>query len=195
MSDSFSIHEVGGAELALHYPDRGLIPDVNWHKAILAASKKKSGWRRVFEKSERFIAVLSSNGDGLRIFVALDKFATFIPWTELTVSAERSTPGTMVRLQTAAEPSVELHFHLDDNAADALFSGVMLPLPKREPPGRLSWPKPWAVGALIGVMLGAAGLLAVVNLSWINRTIAAVVASVVIWSLWNAFRSLLEEDH
>jgi hypothetical protein len=66
MSDYYSIQEVGGAELARHYPDRGVIPDFEYHKAVLA------------------------------------------------------------------------------------------PLPRRFPPGRMYWPKPWAIGVLVGFMLAAA---------------------------------------
>src|SRR5262249_29223298 len=89
----------------------------------------------------------------------------FVPWPEVSVSAERSTPGTVVRLHTAAVSDVSLEFHLDDVAGDALFCGVMQPLPQRDPPGRIYWPKPWAVGLLIFVMLAAAGVLAVLQLS------------------------------
>src|SRR5262245_34746787 len=112
MSDYYSIQEVGGAELARHYPDRGLIPDAPWHKAILTAATKASGWRRLFQKSEHFIAVLSADAGGLRILVSLDDFGVYVPWSEVSVSAERSTPGSVVRLQTAAASSISLEFHL-----------------------------------------------------------------------------------
>src|SRR4051794_3595001 len=120
MSDSYSIEEVGGDELTRHYPDRGVISHADYHRAVLTAGKRAGGWGRLFAKSERFLAVLSADEDGLRVFVALDKFAVFIPWSELTVSAERATPGTVVRLQTAAVPGLDLELHLDDEAADAL---------------------------------------------------------------------------
>src|SRR5262249_21203041 len=35
----------------------------------------------------------------------------FVPWPEVSVSAERSTPGTVVRLHTAAVSDVSLEFH------------------------------------------------------------------------------------
>jgi hypothetical protein len=150
MSDYYSIQEVGGAELTWHYRDRGPIADSDYHRAMLVARKgAREGWRRLFAKRERFLAVLSANNHGLRVFVALDKFAVFIPWSQVTVSAERSTPGTIVRLQTAAVPLLDLTFHLDDAAADDLFESVMAPLPKRDPPGRIYCPKPWAVAAAV----------------------------------------------
>jgi hypothetical protein len=45
MSDYYSFQEVGGAELSRHYPDRGLIPDSDYHKAILKAGQTAHGWR------------------------------------------------------------------------------------------------------------------------------------------------------
>jgi hypothetical protein len=72
MSDRYSVQEVGGAEMAQHFPDRGVIVDSEYHRAFLTAGKQASGWRRLFNKSERFIAVLSANNDGLRVLVSLD---------------------------------------------------------------------------------------------------------------------------
>jgi hypothetical protein len=95
MSEYYSIQEVGGSELARHFPDCGILPDATWHRAVLTAGKKASGWRRLFQPSQRFIAVLSANSDGLRLFVALDNFALFIPWSEMSASGERSAPGTV----------------------------------------------------------------------------------------------------
>jgi hypothetical protein len=193
MSDYYSIREVGGEELARHYPDRGVIPDSDYHKAVLTAGRRAHGWRRLFAKSERFIAVLSANKDGLRVFVSLNRFAVFIPWSEVTVSGERSTPGTTVRLQTAAVPSMNLEFHLDDEAVDTLFAAVLAPLPQRSPPGRLYWPEPWAVGALIGFMLTAAIVLAVLKLHWLFSFAAAAILCVVMALVWHACRHLFEE--
>jgi hypothetical protein len=193
MSDYYSIQEVGGAELARHYPDRWVIPDSDYHKAVLAAGERAHAWRRLFAKSERFIAVLSANKEGLRVFVALDNFAVFIPWSEVTVSGERATPGTVVRLQTAAVPCMNLEFHLDDEAVDTLFAGVLAPLPRRFPPGRIYWPEPWAVGVLIGVMLAAAFVLAVLKLPWVVSVAAAGLLCVVISLVWHACRPILEE--
>jgi hypothetical protein len=144
MSDYFSIQEIGGTELAQHYPDRGLIPDSNWYKAILTVKKDAGGFWGIFRNVESFIAVLSANTDGLRIFVSLDKPAIFIPWSDVSVAAERSRPATAVRLRTAAVPFINLEFHLDDTAADALFRGIIEPLPQRDPPGSLLWLEPWA---------------------------------------------------
>jgi hypothetical protein len=194
MSDSYSIQEIGGAELARHYPDRGLISHSDYHRAFLTAGMRAGGWRRWFAKYERFLAVLSADGDGLRVFVALDKFAVFIPWTEISISAERSVPGTVVRLQTAALPSLEFEFHLDDAATDALFRGVMAPLPKHEPPGRIYWPKPWAMGLLVGLMLATGIGLALLRLPWITQVGAAVLLCVAISIFWHACRPIFEEE-
>jgi hypothetical protein len=193
VSDYYSIQEVGGAELARHYPDRGVISDSDYHKAVLTAGEQARGWRRLFAKSERFIAVLSANKDGLRVFVSLDNYAIFIPWSEVTVSGERATPGTVVRLHTTAAPSVDLEFHLDDEAVDTLFANVLPPLPRRFPPGRLYWPKPWAVGVLIGAMLAAAVVLAVLKLHWLVSVEAAATLCVVITLVWHACRPIFEE--
>jgi hypothetical protein len=194
MSDHYSVQEVGGAELAEHFPDRGVIPDSKYHRAVLTAAIQASGWRRLFAKSERFIAVLSANRDGLRVLVSLDNFATFIPWSEMAVSAERSESGTIVRLQLAAVSAVNLELHLNDTAADAVFSGIIPPLPRRDPPGRLYWPRPWAVGALVAVMLAVAGVLALLQLSWITHVVAVVIVAVVLSFLLALGRPLLEED-
>jgi hypothetical protein len=194
MSDYYSVQEVGGAELAQHFPDRGVIPDADYHKAILTAAKQASGWRRLFKKSERFIAVLSANRDGLRMLVSLDNFAIFIPWSEMTVFAERSKPGTIVRLQPAAVSAVNLELHLDDTAADGIFSGIIPPLPRRDPPRRLFWPRPWAAGALVAVMLAVAGVLALLQLSWIAHVVAVVIVAVSLSFLWALGRPILEED-
>jgi hypothetical protein len=193
MSDSYSIQEVGGAELAQHYPDRGVISHSDYHRAFLTAGKRANGWRRLFAKCERFLAVLSADEDGLRVFVALDKFAVFIPWSEITVSAERSTPGTVVRLQTAAVPCLDLELHLDDDAADTLFKGVMEPLPTRDPPGRIYWPRPWAVGVLVGLMLATAIGLALLQLPWLTQVAAVAILSVAISIVWHVCRPLFEE--
>jgi hypothetical protein len=194
MSDYYSVQQVGGAELAQRFPDRGVISDSEYHKALLTAAKKATGWRRLFNKSERFIAVLSANKVGLRVLVSRDNFAIFIPWSEMAVSAERSSPGTIVRLQSAAVSAVNLEFHLDDTAADGIFYGIIPPLPRRDPPGCLYWPKPWAVGALIGVMLAAAGVLALLQLSWIARVVSAILVAVILSFLWGLGRPILEED-
>lgn len=194
MSDYYSIQDVGGAELARHYPDRGIIPDAEWHRAVLTAGQQASGWRRLFAKSERFIAILSANQDGLRVFVSLNNFTVFIPWSELSGSGERSMPGTVVRLTTAALPSMSLVFHLDDEAADAIFANVIAPLPRRSPPERLHWPKPWAVGVLVGFMLATATVLAILKLDWLISFAIVCALSVVISLLWHGCRPLFEEN-
>jgi hypothetical protein len=194
MSDYYTIQDVGGADLARHYPDRGVISDSDYHRAVLVAGQEASGWRRLFAKSERFIAVLSANKDGLRIFVSLNNFAAFVPWSELTASGERATPGTVVRLKTSAVPCMYLIFHLNDEAADSIFAGVVAPLPQRLPPGRLYWPKPWAFGALVGFMLAAAAVLAVLKLHWLVSVGVVCVLSVVISLVWHSCRSIIEED-
>jgi hypothetical protein len=138
-----SIQEMGGTDLVRHYPDRGLIPESNWYNAVLKGETKAGGWRDWLEALARgnqaFSAVVSANAEGLRVLVLLDRFAIFIPWSEASVSAERSWPATIVRVRTAAVPSLALVFHLDDGAADDLFREVVEPLPRRDPPRRLNW--------------------------------------------------------
>ena len=195
MSDYYRIQDVGGAELTRHYPDQGVIADSDWHRAILVARKgARVGWRRLFAKYERFLAVLSADKHGLRVFVALDKFAVFIPWPEITVSAERTTPGTIVRLQTSAVPLLDLEFHLDDAAADDLFKSVMAPLPKRDPPGRIYWPKPWATGVLVSLMLATAVGLVSLRLSWLAQVALAALLSFAICIFWRVCRPIFEAE-
>jgi hypothetical protein len=194
MSDAYSIQEVGGTELARHYPDRGILFDSDYHQAVLTAGQQAVGWRKLFARRERFLAVLSANREGLRVFVAFDRFAVFIPWSEIAVSAERSSPGTNVHVRTAALPSLAVDFHLDDFAADTLFKDVMPPLPQREPPGRLYWPKSWAVGVLLGLMFVTAGGLAWLQLSWDVQIAAAAVLSFAIAIFWYTCRPIFEEN-
>jgi len=194
MSDYYSIQQVGGAELARHYPDRGVIANSDYHRAFLAAREIATGWRRLFAKSERFITVLSADKEGLRMFVSLDNFAVFIPWSEMVVSGERSTPATVVRVQTVKVPNVSLEFYLDDAAADNLFSGVMAPLPRRDPPARIYWPKPWAVGVLVGFMLTTAVVLAVLKLNWFVMVAVVTLLSVLLTVMWHVCRPIFEEE-
>src|SRR5205814_8491961 len=99
-----------------------------------------------------------------------------------SVAAKRSTPATVMRLRTAAVPSVSLEMHLDDKAADELLlRGAMTPLPRRDPPCRLSWPKPWAVAALLVVMLAFAGVLGSLRLAVPVFVGATIAASVGMW--------------
>ena len=138
--------------------------------------------------------MLSANSEGLRLFVSLDKFAVFIPWSEVAVSGERSSPATTVRLKIAKVPDVSLEFHLDDAAADALFSGVMTPLPRRDPPGRIYWPKSWAVGVLVGSMIAAACVLAALRLSWLVHVVVGCILAVAIAVVWTVCRPVFEEE-
>jgi hypothetical protein len=193
MSEHYSIQEVGGTELVDQFPDCGLIPEANWHKAILTAGKEAHGWQRLFRKTERFISILSANDAGLRLVVTLDDFATFIPWSELNVTAERSMPGTAVCVRTAKVPLLLLEFHLDDTAADELFTSRIPPLPQRDPPGRIYWPKPWAVGLLITVMLAASFVLVWLHLSNVPLLIAGTATAIIIWLAWITWRPVFEE--
>ena len=122
MSDYYSIQEIGGAELARHYPDRGQIHDCHWYNATLQIESTSNGWRDWLKSlsvgNQGFIAVLSAGNDGLRVLVSLYEFAIFIPWADATVFAERGWPATVVRLKTIAVPSLTLVFNLDDAAAD-----------------------------------------------------------------------------
>jgi hypothetical protein len=193
MSDSYSIQDVGGEELARHYPDRGLIPDVPWHNAILTVAKHSRRFWGLFGKSERFIAVVSANADGLRILVASNKFVVFIPWSEVSVKAERSSPATVARLHTTAEPSVSLELHVDDAAADSLFDGVIQPLPQRNPPCRLRWPKRGAVMALLVITIAVGVVLGLSHISGTALVVATTVAALGIVLAWYACFPLIED--
>jgi hypothetical protein len=161
MSDYLSIQEIGGAELARHYPDRGLIPDSNWYNAVLHVELRAGGLRgwlnRLEVGSQAFGAVLSRNHDGLRVLICLWEFAIFIPWAEATVFAERRWAATLLRVGTVAIPSLVLEFNLDDVAADDLLRGVVEPLPLRLPPRRLAWwiADWWVAWAVLATGIGA----------------------------------------
>jgi hypothetical protein len=140
--DSYSIQELGGAELARHYPDQGLLPDSNWYNAIVRTEPQVKGflsWLGSLKHCKNFLAVLSASADGLRILVIADEFTIFIPWSQATVSAKRGWPATIVSLRTAAVPELTLRLHLDDAAADDLFQKVVSALPCRGPPRRMFW--------------------------------------------------------
>jgi hypothetical protein len=141
--DYSSIQDLGGADLARHYPDRGQIPESHWYNAVLKVETPAGGWlgrlKNLSRGNQAFGAVLSANTSGLRVVVLLDRFAIFIPWAEATVAAERGWPATVMRLTTAAVPSLDLVFHLNDDAADDLLRGVIPPLSRRHPPHRLAW--------------------------------------------------------
>jgi len=90
--ERYSIQDLGGTELARHYPDRGLIADSNWYNAVLRAEPEAGGvvsWLRSLKHCKGFWAVLSANAEGLRVLVASDQFVVFNPWGEATVSAAR----------------------------------------------------------------------------------------------------------
>jgi hypothetical protein len=140
--DNYTIQELGGAELARHYPDQGVLPDSNWYNAIVRLEPQVAGfvtWLRSFQYCSGFMAVLSASSEGLRIVVLADQFTLFIPWTETIVSSERGQAATIVHLKTAAVPSLTLLINVSDAAADDLFQKVVEPLPRREPARRLFW--------------------------------------------------------
>ena len=153
MSDYYSIQEVGGAELARHYPDRGVISDSNWYNAVLKVKTRVEGWWGWLRHlgNQTYGAVLSANSEGLRVLVALDNFTAFLPWSELSVSGERTLPATIIRLSPAAVPSLTLVCHLDDEAADDLLRHTGVQLHPRIPPRRLGWEldNPWLTGLLL----------------------------------------------
>jgi hypothetical protein len=162
--DGYNLAEIGGADLVRHYPDRGLLPSSAWHNAVLHLEPKTSGilgWLQgISIKSHGFLAVLSADAEGLRVLVNMEQVTVFIPWAEVTVSAERRTPATVVRLTTAAIPSLVLVFDLDDVAADELFSAIIPSLPARNPPRRLAWwlAEWWNVSIIVAVA-ASAGLI------------------------------------
>jgi hypothetical protein len=163
MSESYTIQELGGLELARHYPDIGPLSDASSHTSVLSTDPQVIGflgWLRSFRHCTSFWATLSANADGLRLAVAMDDFAVFIPWSEATVTARRGSPATVVRLRTPAMPSLDLVFNLDDEAADAFFRGIIPPLPRRDPPQHLFWwrDRPWIAGFVAAAAL-AVGLI------------------------------------
>jgi hypothetical protein len=193
--DGDSLLEIGGSDLAQHYPDRGLLLSSNWYNAILSVETEARGllgwWASLGSNS--FGAVLSADPGGLRVTVPGEQFAAFIPWPAATVSAARGSPATVVRLRAAAVPSLTLVFHLDDTAADDLFRGVIPPLPQRTPPRRLLRLRPWAAGGLVLVLLTAGGYLASLNLSGVAWFSAVVVAAVVVWLGLVSLKPFIEE--
>jgi hypothetical protein len=197
MTDSYSLCEIGGSELARHYTDRGPIPDSHWYDAILAVETDADGlWgklNRLSAATHRFGAVLSGNSEGLRIVVSSEQFAAFVPWSEAEVSAERGVPATVVRLRASAVGSACLVLHVDDAAADDLLRAVLGPLPRRDPPGRLLRLRPWALGVLVIAMLALARWLASLRLSWLEFVAAVVVASVLMVLGLAVLKPLIEE--
>jgi hypothetical protein len=159
MGDYYSLREIGGADLAKHYPDKGLLASSNWHNAVLHVEPKEtsvlSALSNLSIQSHGFLAVLSANTEGLRVVVALEQFVTFIPWSQATVSAERKLPATVICVETAAVPSLLLFFDLDDAAADDLLRGVIPPLPVRNPPRRLAWwlAEWWVIWIVVGAVV------------------------------------------
>jgi hypothetical protein len=157
----YDIAEIGGADLVRHYPDRGLLASSPWHNAVLHFEPKTSGilgwFQAVAIASHGFMAVLSADHEGLRVVVNLERFTVFIPWTEATVTAERSAPATVVRLTTAAIPWLTLVFSLDDAAADEIFHPVVPLLPTRNPPRRLAWwlAEWWIVSVFVVIAVSA----------------------------------------
>jgi hypothetical protein len=168
--ERYWIQELGGSELAAHYPDRGPPADSNSYNSALQTDPKVEGilsWLASFRHCNGFAAVLSANGVGLRVLVSRDDFAIFIPWKEAELSGERSWPATTIRLTTAAMPKLTLVFTLDDEAADALFRTVIPPLEQREPPQRLWWGPSWSLG-------------------WLVATVAAISAGLIGWLAFHA---------
>jgi hypothetical protein len=166
--ERYTIQELGGAELAAHYPDRGPPAETNSYNSVLQTDPKVEGilgWLASFRYCTSFAAVLSANAVGLRILVTMDDFAVFIPWEESEVSAERSWPATTVHLKTTALPKLTLVFTLDDEAADDLFRQVIPPLEQRDPPRALWWGPGWPLG-------------------WLVATVAAVSAGLIGWLAW-----------
>ena len=164
--DLLSIQELGGAELATHYPDRQQAADTRSHNCIVHTDPEVTGfisWLGSFEHHRGFGGVLSANGEGLRLLVSADRYAIFIPWNEMTVSAVRGWPATIVRLTTTAVPWLTLVLNLDDESADDLFGKIIPALPQREPPRQIWWgPRlsvRWVALIAIGISAGLIGWL------------------------------------
>jgi len=194
MSDYYSIQELGGDRLARAYPDRGAMANAPWAKAVLTVAVESRRLWRLFWKRERFIASISGNAEGLRVFVPLDNFTVFVPWSEVTVvGAERSRPATVVRLRTRAEPNVSLEMHLDDVAADRLFHGVMPALERREPPGRLAWPKPGAIAAFLAITLVVGLTTGLMHLDAVALVLANLALAIVLALIWLVCWPIIEK--
>jgi len=78
--------------------------------------------------------------------------------------------------------------------ADDLFKSVMAPLPKRDPPGRIYWPKPWATGVLVSLMLATAVGLVSLRLSWLAQVALAALLSFAICIFWRVCRPIFEAE-
>ena len=67
--------EIGGADFARHYPDRGQIHESYWYKAVLHIEPKVEGVVTCLPSlsiaTNGFVSVLSANSDGLRTLVSL----------------------------------------------------------------------------------------------------------------------------
>jgi hypothetical protein len=164
MSENYTIQDLGGALLAEYYPDCGPLLDSHSCNSILRTVPEVDGvwsWFGSLKHGSGFWAVLDANSEGVRVLVASDNFTIFIPWHEATVTAERSSPATIVRLNTVAVPTLDLVFRMDDEAADRLLQFVGQALPRREPPQRLLWwlDKPWQGILALAIGVGAALLM------------------------------------
>jgi hypothetical protein len=139
MSDYYSIQQVGGTELAERYPDRGLIADAKWHKAALTAGTKASGWRRLFRKSERFLAVLSANTHGLSVLVCMQadarggSVALGTPCRYFNVNPPRGRTSTLPPVSRQGDP-------LGISAAASMLSAWTIEFRRQHPGPAAFWP-------------------------------------------------------
>ena len=166
--ERYSIQDLGGDELARHYPDRGPLAESNWYNAVVQTAPRVDGfgsWLRGLRHVNSFLAVLSANTEGLRLVVPADEFATFIPWAEAAVAAERGRPATAVRVQPSATPALALELHLDDDAADDLFRAVLPALPRRDPPRTLGLD--WWLNQPLGLWVGLLGAICIGLIGWL----------------------------
>jgi hypothetical protein len=64
----------------------------------------------------------------------------------------------------------------------------------RNPPGRDYWPKPWADGLLLTVMIATCLAIAWLRLTGIQFLIAGTSMAILIWLAWMALGPALEEE-
>lgn len=126
--EDVDIRDLAGTEMALHYPDRGILHASEFFRAGLhfEPSREESGWMRRFEvRSQSFSTVLSSDAEGLRIFVPSYQYSLYIPWAEATCSAERWGNQVIVRITTHEVPTPKIVLSLSEAAAELLFVKVI----------------------------------------------------------------------
>lgn len=162
--EDLDIRDVAGPELALYYPDRGILHASEFFRAQLRFEPRddEAGWFRRFELSTHsFSTVLSSSDEGLRMFVPQYQYSLFIPWAEADCSAERWGDRVIVRVTTREVPSPAVVVDLPHAAAHYLFGKVIpgIASPETLPRARVN-----RVQAALSLLLALVTLAAVLGL-------------------------------